>query len=250
VAHRLDRKLPATLYSPDQVLTGTTVDISETGCRVSLDSWPNLPDEVELELRGDFGARAFVNGRIVRAVPSSENQVILAIDFIDLSASQQDALSIVIYSDVWEWYSQHRQDIDRPLDSFRFIATSAMRTLQPARPAASQRMRKQVQAAVQVYWEGNFYSGVAREINSRSLRVELPISPGELQLRGDAGALVGLLLSQDADEPIPSRLLAQVLQVEQIDDAYGSRMAVELSFPDQVMDRQRPKIRNLLRTLQ
>lgn len=250
VAHRLERQLPATLYSPDQTLTGTTVDISETGCRVSLDSWPNLPDEVELELRGDFGARAFINGRIVRAVPSSENQVILAIDFMDLSPAQQDALSIVIYSDVWEWYSQHRQDVDRPLDSFRFIATSMMRSLQPARPAVSQRMRKQVQAAVQLYWEGNFYSGVAREINSRSLRVELPVASESLKLMGDSGALVGLLLSQDADEPMPSRLLAQVVQVEQVDDAYGSRMAVELSFPEQVMDRQRPKIRNLLRTLQ
>ncbi len=250
VAHRLDRKLPATLYSPDQTLTGTTVDISETGCRVSLDSWPNLPDEVELELRGDFGARAFINGRIVRAVPSSENQTILAIDFVDLTPAQRDALSIVIYSDVWEWYSQHRQDVDRPLDSFRFIATSIMRSFRPARPATSQRMRKKVQAAVQLYWEGNFYSGVAMEINSRSLRVELPSSNRELEMMGDSGALVGLLLSQDAEETMPSRLLAQVVQVEQIKGSGGNAMAVELSFPEQVMDRQRPKIRNLLRTLQ
>lgn len=250
VAHRLERKLPATLYSPDQTLTGTTVDISETGCRVSLDSWPNLPDEVELELRGDFGARAFINGRIVRAVPSSENQTILAIDFIDLTPAQRDALSIVIYSDVWEWYSQYRQDVDRPLDSFRFIATSITRSFRPARPATSQRMRKKVQAAVQLYWEGNFYSGVAMEINSRSLRVELPSSIRELQMMGDSGALVGLLLSQDAEEAMPSRLLAQVVQVEQIQGSGGSAMAVELSFPEQVMDRQRPKIRNLLRTLQ
>ena len=63
-------------------------------------------------------------------------------------------------------------------------------------------------------------------------------------------ALVGLLLSQDPEESMPSRLLAQVVQAEQIDDGSGRRMAVELSFPEQVMDRQRPKIRNLLRTLQ
>ena len=251
VAHRLERQLTATLYSPTQTLEGTTIDISETGCRLSLDSWPNLPDEVELELRGDFGARAFLNGRIVRAVPSSENQVVLAIDFIDLTPAQQDALSIVIYSDVWEWYSQHRQDVDRPLDSFRFIATSLMRSFRPTRPAANLQMRKKVQAAAQVYWEGHFYSGIAREINSQSLQVELPSSPESLKLQQESGALVGLLVSQDPNEPMPSRLLAQVIQAQQVyDEEFGDRLQVELSFPEQVMERQRPKIRNLLRTLE
>ncbi len=249
IAHRLERKLPVTLYSPGQTLEGKTLDISERGCRLVLDNWPNLPDEVELEILGDFGARAFVNGRIVRAIPTSDNQVVLAIDYIDLSRAQQDALCIVIYSDVGEWYAQNRQEIDRPLDSFRFIATSLLRSFQPARPARGQRMRKKIEAAVQLYWEGQFYSGVAREINSRSLRIELPANTQNLQRLGESGALVGLLLSQDATEPLPSRLLAQVIQVEQVIDPLGSNTTIELSFPEQVMEQQRPKIRNLLRTL-
>ncbi len=249
VSHRLDRKLPVTLYSPDMVLEGTTIDISETGCQMTLDSWPNLPDEVELEIHGDFGARAFVNGRIIRALPTTESQIRLAIDFIDLTQSQKDALSIVIYSDVWEWYSQNREGSDDPLSSFRFIATSLKRSFRETRPAVGQRMRMQIQAAVQLYWEGSFYSGAALEIDSKGLKVELPHSPRELQQMGESAALVGLLLTPNGSDALPSRLLGQVVQVDRLSDEQGTRTVIELMFPEQVMERQRPKIRNLMRTL-
>lgn len=250
IAHRLDRKLPVTLYSPEMVLEGTTVDISETGCQMTLDSWPNLPGEVELEIRGDFGARAFVNGRIIRALPIAEDQIRLAIDFVDLSQPQKDALSIVIYSDVWEWYSQNREGSDDPISSFQFIATSLMRSFREARPADSQRLRKQIRTTVQLYWEGHFYSGTALEIDSLGLQIELPNATQDLQQMGESSALVGLLLTPSNDSAaLPSRLLGQVAKVEQISDDQGSRTVVELLFPEQVMERQRPKIRNLMRIL-
>lgn len=248
-SHRLQRKLPVTLYGPGMTLEGKTLDISEKGCQMTLDSWPNLPDEVELEIRGDFGARAFVSAHIVRATPTAENQVRLAIDFLDLTRAQKDALSIVIYSDVQEWYSQNREGSDDPISSFRFIATSLIRSFRPARPEIGQRIRKQIQAAIQLYWEGRFYSGIACEIDSKSLQVELSNSLSELQKMGESGALVGLLLTPSDEGLTPSRLLGQVIQVDQVSDELGRRTVIELVFPEQVMERQRPKIRHLMRTL-
>ncbi|MFM2431881.1 MAG: hypothetical protein RLZZ511_3094, partial [Cyanobacteriota bacterium] len=59
-SHRLDRKLNVLLYSDDQTIEGRTINVSETGCQVVIDSWTDLLDEVDLELIGDFGARAFM----------------------------------------------------------------------------------------------------------------------------------------------------------------------------------------------
>src|SRR4028118_153183 len=82
IAHRLPRRLAATIYSSDGSWSGQTLDISETGALIMLDSWPNLPDEVEVEIVGDYGARAFLNGHIIRRTPLNHNQTRLAVEFI------------------------------------------------------------------------------------------------------------------------------------------------------------------------
>lgn len=216
-----------------------------------LDSWPNLPDEIELELIGDYGARAFLPARIIRVAPLNETQVVLAIDFVQLTRAQLDALAVVIYSDVREWYVQNREVVDDPMESFKFIATSLGRTLKNPKPAASATaIRKRIRGAAQLYWEGHFLAGVATEISSRSLRLELmDDSLPNLEPMERTNAIVGLLLSQSPDEPTPKRLLAQVQKLEPFSTATGTGTAVELSFPEKIKDRQEAKISQLLRTL-
>ncbi len=246
-SHRLDRKLGAVIYSQDDTLKGTTVNVSETGCQVILDSWANLLDEVEIELIGDFGARAFLKSQVVRAVPLNDDQLIVTLDFIAPSRSQIDALTVVIYSDVRQWYSQHRENQDDAFGSIRFIATSLSRAFQALKPESNQmRLRKPIDAYAQLYWKGSFYRAHAVEIGNRSLRLEL--QPGDLvdvdELR-KTQPLVGLLLSQDNGEVAPQRLLAQVNQVE----TPGDRLTIELEFPEQIMQRQETKIRQLVKSL-
>ncbi|MBD2019118.1 UDP-forming cellulose synthase catalytic subunit [Leptolyngbya sp. FACHB-36] len=248
-SHRLARELTAVIYSADQTWTGKTENISETGCQLVLDTWANLPDEIELELIGDYGARAFVNARIIRITPLDDSQVTLAIDFIDPSRTQLDALAIVIYSDVREWYSQQRQVVDDPMQSFRFIAGSLSRSLRDPQPADSTvRIRKQIRAAAQLYWKGQLYSGTATEISSRSIRVQLDANP-QLDSLEQGKAIVGLLLSQDAREPLPQRLLTQVESIEYLSEAEHSQVAIELRFPNKLRDRQAAKIKQLVSTL-
>lgn len=246
-SHRLDRKLGAVIYSQDETLKGTTMNVSETGCQVILDSWANLLDEVEIELVGDFGARAFLKSQVVRAVPLNDDQLIVTLDFIAPSRSQIDALTVVIYSDVRQWYSQHRENKDDAFGSIRFIATSLARVFQALKPESNQmRLRKPIDAYAQLYWKGSFYRAHAVEIGNRSLRLEL--QPGDLtevdELR-KTQPLVGLLLSQDDGDVSPQRLLAQVNQVE----TPGDRLTIELEFPEQIMQRQETKIRQLVKSL-
>jgi cellulose synthase (UDP-forming) len=244
------------IYSQDRTWVGKTTDISETGARIILNSWPDLPDEVELELVGDFGARAFLNARIVRSVAMNESQTVLAVDFIDPSTTQLDALALVIYSDVKEWYSQNREEMDDPLGSLKFLATGLVRAFRDAQPEKAMKVRKHIRTFVRLYWDGNFYVGQAVEMGFRSLRLELDGSSiPNIETLQRTKPPVGLLFDQEeaATEPLPPRLLGLVQAVEVIPaDASGSsnnRIAVELSFPEQLKYRQEAKIKQLLKTL-
>lgn len=250
-AHRLNRELTAVIYSQDKTWKGKTTDVSETGARIVLDSWPNLPDEVELELVGDFGARAFVNVRIVRSLPLNESQSVVAVDFIDPTIAQIDALSLVLYSDVKEWYSQTREEIDDPLGSIVFLATGLMRAFRETQAEKEGRVRQHIQAVARLYWGNSFYEGRAVEIGIRSLRMELDgNSIPNLEVLQKTKPPVGLLLSQEETDPLPTRLLALVESVEVLSgsaSATPNRIAIELRFPERLHQRQETKLKQLIK---
>lgn len=264
-AHRLERKLGAVIYgNNNETLSGKTLDVSENGARIVLDSWPNLPDAVEIELVGDFGKRAFLDARVIRVDPISENQVVVAVDFVNLSQSQSDALVLVLYSDVKEWYAQKRTEIDRPVQSLAFLATGLLRAFRDPKPAVPTEVRKQIHAAAQIYWEGRFYPGIAKEISSRSLRIEMDgnLLPN-IEMLQQAQPPVGLLLSQHTTDGDPKRLVGQIENVR-VSNAHsadgvvflvnrsagGVTADVEVSFPAHLDARQGSKIRQLLRDLE
>lgn len=263
-AHRLARELTTVVYGSNQgTLTGKTLDISESGARVILSDWPNLPDAIEVEIVGDFGARAFLDARVVRVTPLSDTQTLIAFDFVNMTQAQKDALVLVLYSDVKEWYSQKRSDLDRPFHSLGFLATGLIRAFQEPKPAPNTAVRKQVNAAAQVYWDGNLYSGIAKSISSRSLILEMDGSllPSFEELH-ETSPPVGLLLSQHKNDDDPKKLIGQVSAVKVSEPlasgevAYlvnreaGSSVEVELTFPEDLDTRQGSKIRQLLRELE
>jgi cellulose synthase (UDP-forming) len=279
-AHRLPRKLTARIHSGGSSWTGQTVDVSESGAQIILDEWPNIPDEVKLELVGDYGARALMNGRVLRAIATSKLQARLFIDFVNPTRSQIDDLTLVIYSDVNEWYSQTRTETDNPLESLKFIATSLKRVFREFRPATGEKVRKQVNAFAQLYWEGwegHSYTAKVTEIGTQDVRVELEGSNiFNLETMQQTQPLIGLLLSPEADDPQPSSLLAQVETIEELaaipltfresvagrnpafatrqesptlEPAEQVRIAIELSFPESLKRQQQAKIQRLLKTL-
>ena len=254
--HRLQRHLRANISSNNQTIVGETVNISESGALIALESWPNLPDEVDIEITGDFGAKVSLTARVVRLSPISKTRNHLAIDFGNLSQSQKDDLTLVLYSDVKEWYSQKRTYADRPLASLGFIATSLVRSLRDIQPSSHKQVRKQVLAFSELYLDGERFTGVTTELGVTGLRLELDSrkakSSGKVLGQKDLYNMqtikspVGLLLSKELTNSKPSRFVAEIEVVEE--DQTG-KVTIELKFPDKFKEQQSPKIKQLLERL-
>jgi cellulose synthase (UDP-forming) len=241
-AHRLNRRLTATIYAGAETLTGTTLNISETGTQLILENWPNLPDLIDIEILGDYGARVFLSGRVIRVSPRSDREVEVAVAFEKVTPFQWDALVLVLYSDVKEWYSQARSVADRPLASIRFLATTLFRSFRPLQPSQPAEVRKCIQADTQVYIEGQYFSAIAQEISSQSL--QLVLNPAVLldlhpEIAGQ-GQPVGLVISTPSGDT--KRLVAQI---EHLDRSQPSP-TLELSFPQVLHSRQGHRIKALL----
>ncbi len=244
-SHRLDRHLAATLFSGENTLQGTTVDISETGARIQLPDWPNLPDVVDLELHGDTSSRVFLSARVLRVNPRSDSEVIITLAFEDLTPAQRDALILVLYSDVDQWYSQFRSGADRPLESIRFLVTSLLRVFHNPEPSIAQPVLKQVTAPVQIYSHGHYLDAVTYAINSRGLRAVLQ-HDHPLILHPEifgAGEPVGLSVEVSGSSPV--RLVAQLDKINRSDQ----ETTLELGFPRVLDVQQSVRIQALMHDL-
>lgn len=257
-AHRLPRKLTAVIHGAGQSWGGTTTNVSETGAQILLDIWPDVADEIWVELVGDYGSKVLLNARIVRATATDQLQTLLAVDFIDMNQAQQDDLTLVLFSDVKTWYSQERIERDRPLDSFRFIAMSLARAFMDFIPESGMRIRKQIQATAELSWEqwgSKSYIAEVREISTADMRIELDIDPSiSLEYLQQRQPLLGLLVV--SEHTSAQSLLAKVEQIEMLPSfsavgaagrqALPQRVAIELSFPEELRSRQGGKIRRLM----
>ena len=235
-AHRLPRKLTAIIHEGSQSWQGTTVDVSESGCQVLLDEWPNIPDEVKIELVGDFGARALLSGKVIRAIATSKLQARLFIDFVEPTRTQIDDLTLVIYCDVKEWYSQTRTEVDDPIESLKFIITSIKRVFREFRPAIGVKVRKQVNGFAQLYWEGwegHSYTATLTEIGTQDVRLEIDGSDiFNLEVMQNTQPVIGLLLSQEENDSQPTSLLAKVELIEPLSNpTFGNSSTAKAKTP-------------------
>jgi cellulose synthase (UDP-forming) len=263
-SHRLPRHLTAIIHSNGQSWVGSTTNISETGAQILLDQWPNVSDEVRLELVGDCGARVLLDARIIRGTATQQLQTLLSLDFMQLSRTQMDDLILVIYSDVAEWYAQHRSETDRPLVSLRFIATSLRRAFRELHPETGLKVRKQVQATAHLFWEG--WAGVSymarvTEMSHREIQIELTGENLEsLEPLQYEQPLIALLLSRSREDASPQSLLAAVQRVEILPtlsrvqlaahpETTAQHIVMELAFPPSLDQQQRQKIKQILRSL-
>ncbi|MBD2730989.1 UDP-forming cellulose synthase catalytic subunit [Nostoc sp. FACHB-892] len=255
-AHRLKRRLSILITSNGQTIMGKTVNISETGALISLETWPNLLDEVEVEVMGDYTASASLTAQIVRVSPINDTETLLAVDFVKLNNAQRDALTLVLYSDVREWYSQKGQYVDRPFASLGFLATSLTRALRDVKQTSRKKVRKQVNSHSRLYWDGNFFFAVATELGTTGLRLEIEdtkavsshkmLGQQDLHTMRTVKPLVGLLLNEDEDNLSSNRFVAEIYAVE---EQANGKIALELNFPEKFKERQDTKIKQLLEVL-
>jgi cellulose synthase (UDP-forming) len=251
-AHRLPRQLNAIIHSGNQQWSGTTVNVSETGARIILDEWPNIPDEVRVELVGDFGARVLLDAQIVRSTATSRLQAMLAVHFVNMTETQWDDLVLVLYSDVEEWYAQKRTESDNPVSSFQFLATSLLRVFREFIPESGAAMRKQVRAIAQLYWEGwegHFYTATLTEISTRNVRLEIDnCEVANLDLLQTTQPTVGILMNLESNLATSISLVAEV-QMVHVFVQPSNRIVLELTFPTWADQQQKNKIKQLLQVL-
>ena len=256
--HRLQRRLRAEILTNKPTIIGETINISESGALIAFNSELNLPDEIDIELTGDFGQKVSLTARIVRLTPINNIRTHIAIDFINLTQSQEDDLSLVLYSDVEEWYCQKRKYADRPLVSLGFLSTSFLRSLKDIKASSPQLVRKKVIAYSELYLDGNRFDGFISELGVTGLRIKLDSTKAKssiqkfdqnyLQNIEAIKPLVGLMLSknQTIDIGESSRFIAEVQTVEK--DSTGT-ITIDLKFPDKFRQQQSPKIKQFLEQL-
>ncbi|MEP0912268.1 UDP-forming cellulose synthase catalytic subunit [Leptolyngbya sp. GB1-A1] len=269
-SHRMPRRLIAIIHSDGQRWIGRTTNVSETGAQILLDEWPNVSDEVRVELIGDYGARALLDARIVRGIATDALQTLLSVDFVSPTREQQDDLTIVLYADVREWYSQQRSQIDKPIQSLKFIATSLIRAFRDLKPEVGMKVRKQVRGWAQIFWEGwedEIYTAKVTEIGTRDLRLEfVDRTLPKLETLGTEQPILSLMISREGYDPLPQTVLAQVQSIEVLPSLLpdpetihsegqqavavaSQHIIMELSFPESLDRQQREKIRRILRLL-
>jgi cellulose synthase (UDP-forming) len=132
-------------------------------------------------------------------------------------------------------------------------------------PETGVKIRKQVRAIAQLYWEGwegRAYTAVVTEIGIRDIRLEFQegIIP-ELAIIQQTRPQLGLLIARDADSPFVQSLVAEVENVEGLipvvegevfandGDQFPDRVVMELSFPAALDRQQHNKIKQLLKAL-
>ncbi len=237
-SHRLQRQVQTTIFSGGRQWSGETVDISETGAKVIVAGWPVLPQRIEIELRGDAATRARVPAVVLRSTPNTDDTCTFALRFLELTQAQQDALSLVIYSDTQLWYSQNREQADDPAGSFWFISSTLMRALRTPRAAKGAPLRRRVSTEVQLYWGGQRQPAQVTQLGTDGLDLEARSEVIEqLYKRWQTDPLIGLEIEGQ-------RLIAKI-QGAELGQNPQSRQ-VQLSFPDQLDRQQRPKVQNLL----
>ncbi|HIK46687.1 MAG TPA: UDP-forming cellulose synthase catalytic subunit [Leptolyngbyaceae cyanobacterium M65_K2018_010] len=244
-AHRLSRQLRVTVFSGNNTFDGTTLDISETGAQILLPDWPNLPDTVDLEIHGDTSRRVFLSGRVLRVNPRSDHEVAITVTFEGMTQAQRDALVLVIFSDVDQWYSQVRSQADQPLKSIRFLLTSLTRAFKDPQPSEPMPLMKQVKAYTQIYSQGHFLDAMAFGMNSRGIQVVVD-PDNHLVLHPEVfgpGEPVGLLVYTESKEPV--RLVAQLGDLQQA----GPTTTLDLAFPKILDVQQGDRIKSLMYSL-
>ncbi len=244
-SHRLNRNLVATIFSGNNTFAGTTLDISETGAEILLSDWPNLPDLIDIEIHGDTNSRVFLSGRVLRVNPRSDREVSITVTFEEITQAQRDGLTLVIFSDVEQWYAQVQNNADRPLASIRFLLTSLMRVFHEPQPSESGELYKQVKAYTQIYSQGHYLDAMAFGINSRGLQVVLEQDHGIVlhpEIFG-TGEPVGLMIHTDSPQPV--RLVAQLGAIQTSETA----TTLDLTFPKILDVQQGSRIKGLFQSL-
>ena len=238
---------------------GTTQNISETGVAILVEHWSQIHEQVELEIFGESGASVRLQANVLRVELLNDCQSLVVLEYDALSTRQADDLTLILYSDIQEWYGQNRSATDDPLASLKFVTLSLKRALRRYRPAPHIQFRQAIHTPVQLFWDGHFYQAWGTAIHRQGLRLEVEMdqlaqTKLSLEKQLSQAPLVGLIVEQSDSDLPPRRLVGQILAVEpqipiRSEKLPASSLILEIGLPQALAQRQRAVIQSLLRSL-
>jgi cellulose synthase (UDP-forming) len=169
---RLSRKIPCELIFDNQILSGKTSDLSETGMSLTLDHPMFLPPLVDVRLTSDFGEITEIKGRVIRNDSQPLERTNVGIRFLDVSDAQHQSLIRQMYSSPNSWI-QVQRDPYTTWRSFSYLVTSSLRTFikEKALRRFSPRLPKQI--VCKLISGQRVLKGTTENIGSSGLSVRL-----------------------------------------------------------------------------
>jgi len=132
LAPRVKRGFPCELTVEGEHISGTTVDLSESGIRVMLNDAIAAPAECSIVIEGDEGVRVKLAARRIWCDWTKSGSVEAAFAFEDVDGAAYHALVQIIFTGELSWSGQSYQS-DRVLQSLWHLSTTLWRATRPRR---------------------------------------------------------------------------------------------------------------------
>lgn len=132
-APRLARSRPCRLTNARGTLSCRSLDLSESGVRVTAAREAALPDRCEVEIEGHEGERIRVGAKRVWARRGEGGRQEAAFSFQQVDGTTHTALVRALFSDDRSW-TERRYPVDNVLRSFWYLVTTFWRVTAPSKP--------------------------------------------------------------------------------------------------------------------
>ena len=135
-APRIRRSYPCTLIFEEGTIVCRSEDLSESGIRVTMDPAADVPENVQISIRSDFGVETVANAAVVWSQALKSGEMRMALSFVDIDTETHQRLVQLMFSGDESWSGQSYPK-DRVWRSFWYLITTFWRISAP--PAGQQK---------------------------------------------------------------------------------------------------------------
>ncbi len=173
---RLLRRIPCELEFNDKILSGRTVDLSESGLSLAMDRSGGLPPRVHLRLIGDFGETTEVSGEVIRHDRTASGGDSIGIRFLKITEAQRQSVIRQMYSSPTSWDQTHQTTLS-VWHSFADIATSSVRAFVKEKALRRTAPRLEKKMACEMILPGIVFRGVTQNLSDSGLSIRIKVGP-------------------------------------------------------------------------
>jgi cellulose synthase (UDP-forming) len=130
---RVDLELACNVTAGDRQFGGTITDLSETGGRAVLSNCEKLPNRFAVQIDSSFGEKVDARAKLIWCESAENGQMNCGFSFANLDRDAHHSLIGLTFCDPNRWSVDNRP-VDRPLRSYWYIVSSAIRAFRHETP--------------------------------------------------------------------------------------------------------------------